>query len=302
MFERRDVLKAALGAIRRASFRRRQARGRRHAAAPTVRKSAPFSRDMVVERARALAAKPLYAAANDLREPFANLTYEQYVRDIKTKPDAAIWRQRQYGFHHRAAAPRLDFHGAGGMYVVEDGEPQRDSPTSRAAIRLWRAQDRRRHCPTWDFPAFACSAPKMAARSGDDRAVSRARAFIRARVAPGSAARRDRARALHSHRRSARRGIPGLPRLLDREAGARRQRLVIHALLDSPSVAGVYRFTLRPGEATIIDTELTLFPRVDRRSFRNRRTCRRLAVHAARPPPLDDIAARRSPTSTACRC
>ncbi|MCX7898618.1 MAG: glucan biosynthesis protein, partial [Methylocystis sp.] len=39
--------------------------------------------------------------------------------------------------------------------------------------------------------------------------------------------------------------------------------LVIHALLDSPSVAGAYRFTLRPGEATIIDTELTLFPRTD---------------------------------------
>ena len=39
--------------------------------------------------------------------------------------------------------------------------------------------------------------------------------------------------------------------------------LVIHALLDSPSVTGAYRFTLRPGEATIIDTEMTLFPRVD---------------------------------------
>ncbi len=38
-------------------------------------------------------------------------------------------------------------------------------------------------------------------------------------------------------------------------------RLVIHALLDAPSVAGAYRFTLRPGGATIVDTELTLFPR-----------------------------------------
>ena len=39
--------------------------------------------------------------------------------------------------------------------------------------------------------------------------------------------------------------------------------LVIHALLNSASVTGAYRFTLRPGEATIIDTEMTLFPRVD---------------------------------------
>jgi glucans biosynthesis protein len=39
--------------------------------------------------------------------------------------------------------------------------------------------------------------------------------------------------------------------------------LVVHALLDSESLAGAYRFTLHPGEATIIDTECTLFPRVD---------------------------------------
>jgi len=38
--------------------------------------------------------------------------------------------------------------------------------------------------------------------------------------------------------------------------------LVIHALIDSESVTGAYRFTLRPGDATIIDTECTLFARV----------------------------------------
>ena len=38
--------------------------------------------------------------------------------------------------------------------------------------------------------------------------------------------------------------------------------LVIHALLDSASVTGAFRFTLRAGDATIIDTELTLFARV----------------------------------------
>ena len=39
--------------------------------------------------------------------------------------------------------------------------------------------------------------------------------------------------------------------------------LVIHALLDSASVSGAFRFTLRAGEATIIDTELTLFARAE---------------------------------------
>ncbi len=39
--------------------------------------------------------------------------------------------------------------------------------------------------------------------------------------------------------------------------------LVVHAVLDSDSVTGAFRFTIRPGEATIMDTECTLFPRRD---------------------------------------
>jgi periplasmic glucans biosynthesis protein len=39
--------------------------------------------------------------------------------------------------------------------------------------------------------------------------------------------------------------------------------IVVHALLDSPSVAGAYAFTLRPGEATVIDVACRLFARAD---------------------------------------
>ena len=36
--------------------------------------------------------------------------------------------------------------------------------------------------------------------------------------------------------------------------------VVVDALLDSQSVTGAYRFTVRPGETTQVDVELTLFP------------------------------------------
>ena len=39
--------------------------------------------------------------------------------------------------------------------------------------------------------------------------------------------------------------------------------LVVYALLDSPSCAGAYRFTIRPGEETLMDVELKLFARRD---------------------------------------
>ncbi|MBP0445191.1 glucan biosynthesis protein G [Roseomonas sp. SSH11] len=39
--------------------------------------------------------------------------------------------------------------------------------------------------------------------------------------------------------------------------------MVVHALLDSPSTTGAYRFTIRPGADTVFDVESVLYPRVD---------------------------------------
>jgi glucans biosynthesis protein len=39
--------------------------------------------------------------------------------------------------------------------------------------------------------------------------------------------------------------------------------IVVHALLDSPSAAATFRFTIRPGRQTVFDTEMALYPRAD---------------------------------------
>lgn len=44
-------------------------------------------------------------------------------------------------------------------------------------------------------------------------------------------------------------------------AGNDAKAVTVHALLDSPSTTGVYRITTRPGDATVSDVEVTLFPR-----------------------------------------
>jgi glucans biosynthesis protein len=45
------------------------------------------------------------------------------------------------------------------------------------------------------------------------------------------------------------------------EAGA--TEVIVHALMDSPSVTGAYRFAITKGETTVMDVQATLFPRVD---------------------------------------
>src|SRR5436190_17362210 len=39
--------------------------------------------------------------------------------------------------------------------------------------------------------------------------------------------------------------------------------IVVHALLDSESAAAAYRFTIRPGETTVFDVEMVIYPRVN---------------------------------------
>ena len=44
---------------------------------------------------------------------------------------------------------------------------------------------------------------------------------------------------------------------------ANAKSIVVHALLDSESAAAAYRFTIRPGDTTVFDVEMAIYPRVD---------------------------------------
>src|SRR5262249_18336001 len=39
--------------------------------------------------------------------------------------------------------------------------------------------------------------------------------------------------------------------------------IVVHALLDSPSATAAFRFTIRPGQQTLFDSEMAMYPRTD---------------------------------------
>ena len=47
------------------------------------------------------------------------------------------------------------------------------------------------------------------------------------------------------------------------QPGARPDPITVHALLDSPSATAAFRFVITPGNETVFDTAVTLFPRVD---------------------------------------
>ncbi|PPD42880.1 MAG: glucan biosynthesis protein D [Methylocystis sp.] len=254
MLERRDVLKAAFGAIAAGLSPPAPSAQEAPPAAPPP---APFSRDMIVEFARALASKPYAPPPSDLREPFASLTYEQFV-GIKTRPGSALWAGENKGFTIEPLHRGHIFVSAVDLFVIENGTAARVAyDQNRFDYGALKVSEK---LPDLGYSGFRVL--HQDAGQEAELAIFQGASFYRA-VASGQNLGVT-ARGL-SIRTADPRGeeFPAFRSFWIEKPQLGANALVIHALLDSPSVAGVYHFTLRPGEATIIDTELSLFPRTN---------------------------------------
>lgn len=258
MLERRDVLKAAFGALASGFSPSIVQAADPTPPAPSAAGPATFSRDVIVELARTLASRPYAPPPTDLREPFASLTYEQFV-GIKTKPGSALWAGENKGFSIEPLHRGNIFTAAVDLFVIDNG----------AAVKIAYDQSRFDYgalkvpekLPDIGYSGFRVLRAPPGGQEAE-LAIFQGASFYRA-VAAGQNLGVT-ARGL-SIRTADPRGeeFPAFRSFWIEKPVLGANALVIHALLDSPSVAGVYHFTLRPGEATIIDTELTLFPRTN---------------------------------------
>jgi glucans biosynthesis protein len=258
MLKRRDVLQLAGGAAAFAAA----------SAAPPAfaqdepQDAAPFSASSVVDQARTLSAKP-YAAPNaDLPAPLANLNYEGYSA-IHVKPEGLIWNDDSSAFVIEPLHRGFVFTAPMQINLVEDGLARRlnydASKFVFAGVNLPAAPAK------LDFSGF------RVLRRGDkseltEIAIFQGASFFRSQ-APGQNFGVT-ARGLSIRVGDARgEEFPQFRAVWIEKASRSANALTISALLDSESVVGAYRFTLHPGDATIIDVECSLFPRVGIDSF-----------------------------------
>ncbi len=236
--------------------RRRVVQGGVGLAAVAVLPAAPFTAAAVRRAAQDLAKRTFREPDTTLPGAAASMTYEQY-RGIRFKQDRALWRGQdlpfQVGFFPRGFLYRPVVE----IYEVKDGQASPvpydpdlfdyDDPAVRVPDRL-------------GFAGFRVHAAINRPGEFDEFCVFLGASYFRA-VGRGQ-----------SYGVSAR-GLAvgtGTPRPeefpLFRAFWLERPQpsvstLVIHALLDSRSVAGAFRFTVRPGETTVMDVESVLFPR-----------------------------------------
>jgi len=217
-----------------------------------------FEAAAVRATARDLALKPYKAPDNKLPDALKDLTYDRY-RMIRFQADHALWRGEglpfQLQFFHRGFyyTNRVD------IYEVNDGMavPIAYAP-DMFSFGDQGAPDIKENL---GFAGFRIHGPINRPDYFDEIGVFLGASYFRA-VAKGQSY------GLSSRGLSIKTADPTgeeFPNFrtfwIERPAkGA--NSIVVHALLDSESAAGAYRFTIRPGETTTYDVEVTLYPRV----------------------------------------
>lgn len=218
-----------------------------------------FDAQTVRTLARNLAAAAYKAPDTGLPGPIADLGYDAY-RNIRFDPNQALWRGQnlpfQAQFFHRGwlYKPKVD------IFEVENGRAR--PVLYRPEMFNYGPEVKGPLPPDLGFAGFRLHCPINRPDYYDEVAVFLGASYFRA-------VGKSLGYGLSSRGLSLNTGNPAGEEFPDFRAfwlerpQPGTNSIVVWGLLDSPSTSGAMRITLRPGEDTVMDVELTLYPRTD---------------------------------------
>jgi periplasmic glucans biosynthesis protein len=229
---------------------------RSHAADPAPAPAA-FEASTVRNLARQLASQPYKAPPSDLPAALKDLDFDAY-RDIRFDPDKSLWRGQgrkfTVQFFHRGYIypDRVE------IFEVSNGQ----------AVPLKYSSDMfsfgKNQPSTGDlgFAGFKVQYPLNRADTSDEVCAFLGASYFRA-IAKGQGYGISARGLAIKTADSSGEEFPVFRQFWVERPGPGAEQLVIHALLDSPSATAAFRFTIRPGEDTVFDTETAIYPRTD---------------------------------------
>lgn len=219
-----------------------------------------FSFEQVIELARQRAAQPPTAPATSALPPeLASLDYDQY-RDIRFKPDRALWRQEKLPFElmyfhlgfFQTQPVRLHEVVQGQVRPLGFDPSQFDYGKNRLSPRQWG---------DIGLAGFRVHANLNSPTYKDELVVFLGASYFRAIGAGQHYGLSARGLAVDTVGGQGGEEFPRFTEFwIERPAG-KATSVVIHALLESRRVTGAYRFEVRPGEDTVTEVQSRLFLR-----------------------------------------
>jgi glucans biosynthesis protein len=215
-----------------------------------------FEPGMVLEMARSLSKQPFKAVSSDLPDPFKSVSNDQYAA-IKLKPEARIWASESIGFVVEPLHRGFQFNTPIQLNLVAQGKAYK----LVYDVKMFDFGGLSPSPKIGDigFSGFRILVPQAKGVLGEIATFQGAnffRALAEGQV-PGLMARALAIKVADAKGEE----MPVFRSIWIEKPSFVASTMILHALIDSDSVVGAFRFTIRPGEATIIDTECTLFPR-----------------------------------------
>jgi glucans biosynthesis protein len=224
----------------------------------------PFDAHVVRVMARDLAAGPYKAADQSLPASLDKLSYDDY-RNIRFNADRSLWRGENLPFEAQLLHRGFLFRDRVDIFVVADGraKPVPYNPDFfRFEHGVERPDPKAAPNPDLGYSGFRLHGPLNRPDYFDEIVVFQGASYFRA-VGKGQGYGSS-ARGLSIKTGDAGgEEFPAFKAFWIERPRPGVDSIVVHALLDSPSAAAAYRFTIRPGEATIMTVEMALYPRVD---------------------------------------
>jgi periplasmic glucans biosynthesis protein len=229
-----------------------------------ARPSTPFSRDWLLEQAQLQAQLAYVAPAQSALGKLDDLGYDQY-RDIRFRSAASIWEHEGRGFTVDLFHPGFIYKTPVELDLVVGGRARKVYFTP--AVFNYGA-DVPQPPPQGDlsYSGFRVRYALNAADVMDEFLVFQGASYFRAvgrGLRYGLSARGLAVKTAEEEGGE----FPACTRFWIERPAEGATSIVIHALLDSPSVTGAYTFTVTPGDDTRMDVQCSLFPRVELASF-----------------------------------
>jgi len=209
--------------------------------------------------ARDLAGKSFKAPDNKLPDSLKDLDYDRY-RAIRFLPERSLWRGENLRFEAQFFHRGFFYTNRVDIFEVKNGQATKivyqpdlfsfgETAPPSSGVDL-------------GFAGFRLHAPINKPDYYDEVCVFLGASYFRA-VAKGELYGLS-ARGLSINTGETKgEEFPSFRTFWIEKPAANANSIVVHALLDSESAAAAYRFTIRPGDTTVFDVEMALYPRVN---------------------------------------
>ncbi len=229
-----------------------------------ARAKVAFDFGTVSEKAQRLAAEPFREPKGDVPDWLLKISYDEW-RDIRFRPDHALWRDRKLPFQVQFFHPGLYYNrvvalnvvGADGVRRIDFSPSQFDYGKNTFASKVPQ---------NLGYAGFRVHYPIKTRDYWDEVIVFLGASYFRALGRDEVFGLSARGLAIDTAE-SWGEEFPWFKEFWLVTPASTAKELTAYALLDSPSVTGAYKFVITPGEQTSVAVDCRLFPRKEIRKL-----------------------------------